>query len=159
MSRAARSALLLFSHLAVLALGFGLGVYLLPLLTAPPAPDAGVLASHAQQVRWTAQFRRDLQGSDLLHWGEGTVTVGPRSIALAGALAPGPDYKLYLSPAFVATEADFLRARPDMVRVGDVRTFRNFLVPVPESIDVARYTTVIVWCESFGQFISAARYR
>lgn len=159
MTRAARSTLLLFSHLAVLALGFGLGVYLLPLLTAPPAPDASALAAHAQQVRWTAQFRRDLRGSDLLHWGEGTVTVAPRSIALAGTLAPGPDYKLYLSPVFVETEPDFLRTRPDMVRVGDVRTFRNFLVPVPEAIDVARYTTVIVWCESFGQFISAARYR
>jgi hypothetical protein len=40
-----------------------------------------------------------------------------------------------------------------------VRTFENFVVPVPASIDVAHYDTVIVWCESFGQFITAARYR
>ena len=26
-------------------------------------------------------------------------------------------------------------------------------------IDIERYTTVIVWCESFSQFISAAKYR
>jgi len=76
-----------------------------------------------------------------------------------GTLAPGPDYKLYLSPEFVETEADFMRLKPSMARVGDVRTFENFVVPVPESIDVARYDTVVVWCESFSQFITAAKYR
>ena len=46
-----------------------------------------------------------------------------------------------------------------MVRVGDVKTFNNFLVPVPEAIDPSRYDTVVVWRESFSQFITAARYR
>ena len=46
-----------------------------------------------------------------------------------------------------------------MVRVGDVKTFKNFVVAVPESVDPARYNTVIVWCETFSQFITAARYR
>ncbi|MCD6672316.1 MAG: DM13 domain-containing protein [Burkholderiaceae bacterium] len=72
---------------------------------------------------------------------------------------PGPDYKLYLSPELVETEADFERLKPRMVPVGDVRTLENFVVPVPESIDVSAYDTVIVWCESFSQFITAARYR
>lgn len=76
-----------------------------------------------------------------------------------GKLAPGPDYKLYLSPEFVETEADFNRLKSEMVRVGDVKTFENFLVPVPESIDPAAYNTVVVWCESFGQFITAAKYQ
>ena len=154
-----RILLLTVSHLAVLVLGFALGVYALPILTAPAAPSAAEVAEQARAAVYRAEFRRDLQDSDALHWGEGQVTVGARSIALMGALAPGPDYKLYLSPTFVETEAEFLRLKPQMVRVGDVRTFKNFLVPVPETIDVARYTTVIVWCESFGQFISAAKYR
>jgi hypothetical protein len=76
-----------------------------------------------------------------------------------GKLAPGPDYKLYLSPEFVETEADFARLKPQMLRVGKVKTFDNFLVPLPPGVDVTRYTTVIVWCESFGQFITAAKYR
>jgi hypothetical protein len=46
-----------------------------------------------------------------------------------------------------------------MQRVGDVRTFQNFLVPVPDGVDPARYSAVIVWCERFGQFITAAKYR
>ncbi|MGD9833820.1 MAG: DM13 domain-containing protein, partial [Piscinibacter sp.] len=102
---------------------------------------------------------RDLEDSDALHWGEGVVSVGARSIGLVGELAPGPDYKLYLSPEFVETEAEFMRLKASMVRVGDVKTFKNFLVAVPESVDIAQYNTVIIWCEAFGQFITAAQYR
>jgi len=40
-----------------------------------------------------------------------------------------------------------------------VKTFENFIVAVPESVDPAACNTVIVWCESFGQFITAAQYR
>ncbi|HEX6361409.1 MAG TPA: DM13 domain-containing protein [Albitalea sp.] len=154
-----KALLLVASHAVVLAIGFALGIYALPLLTAPAAPTPEAVAAAAGQTPYTGQFRRELKGSDLLHWGEGTLSVGPRSIVLAGRLAPGPDYKLYLSPEFVETEADFVRLKPRMVRVGDVRTFENFIVPVPDSIDVSRYSAAIVWCESFGQFITAARYR
>jgi hypothetical protein len=159
MARGRRRLLLAATHLAVLVLGFALGVYALPILTAPAAPTADQVGSVASQATYVGNFRRDLKDSDLLHWGEGKVSVGRRSISLLGKLAPGPDYKLYLSPEFVETEADFARLKPRMARVGDVRTFDNFVVPVPESIDVSRYDTVIVWCESFGQFITAARYR
>jgi hypothetical protein len=151
--------LLVASHTVALALGFALGIYALPILTAPAAPSAAAAASAASNAAYTGQFRRDLEDSDLFHWGEGTVSVGRKNIVLVGKLAPGPDYKLYLSPKFIETEADFLRLKPSLVRVGDVRTFDNFVVPVPDSVDVSNYNTVIVWCESFGQFISAAKYR
>jgi Electron transfer DM13 len=151
--------LLAATHLIALALGFALGIYALPILIAPAAPAAAEVASAAGSASFTGQFRRDLKDSDALHWGEGTVSVGSASIALMGKLAPGPDYKLYLSPEFVETEADFARLKPAMVRVGEVKTFDNFLVTVPPGVDVARYTTVIVWCETFGQFITAAKYR
>lgn len=151
--------LLLVSHGLVFGVGFALGIYALPILIAPAAPSAQELAAATDQDAFSGEFRRDLADSDLLHWGEGTVSVGRANITLLGTLAPGPDYKLYLSPEFVETEADFLRLKPRMARVGDVRTFENFVVPVPASIDVAHYDTVIVWCESFSQFITAARYR
>lgn len=154
-----RIVVLLISHLAALVAGFGLGVYLLPIWTAPPAPTQAQVAASTGAALFQGQFRRDLKDSDALHWGEGTVTVGARSIGLVGRLAPGPDYKLYLSPEFVETEADFQLLKPRMVRVGDVRTFDNFVVAVPVSIDPANYNTVIVWCETFSQFITAARYR
>jgi hypothetical protein len=154
-----RKLVLVASHVVVAGLGFALGVYTLPILIAPPAPSGAEVAKQAASASYTGKFRRDLKDSDALHWGEGTVSIGPKSIALDGELAPGPDYKLYLSPEFVETEADFHRLKPSMVRVGDVKTFRNFVVSVPESVDPVRYNSVIVWCETFGQFITAAKYK
>jgi electron transfer DM13 len=154
-----RKLLLAGSHLLAVAIGFVLGVYMLPILLAPAAPSAADVAAHADQASFKSEFRRDLKGSDVLHWGEGVVFITPASIALAGELAPGPDYKLYLSPEFVETAADFKRLKASMVRIGDVKTFRNFVVSVPGTVDPARYNTVIVWCETFSKFITSARYR
>jgi hypothetical protein len=64
-----------------------------------------------------------------------------------------------LSPEFVETRADFLRLKSKMARVGDVKTFENFIVAVPSGIDPAKYSTVVVWCETFSMFISSASYR
>jgi hypothetical protein len=154
-----RLLVLVASHLAALGVGFAAGIYVLPILVAPPAPTAADVAASAAGAQYRGEFRRDLADSDPLHWGEGTVTVGARAVTLMGRVAPGPDYKLYLSPEFVETEADFARLKARMARVGDVRTFENFVVAVPEGIDVSQYSAVIVWCERFGQFITAARYR
>lgn len=154
-----RLLLLTVSHALVGALGFALGIYALPILIAPPGPEPADVERLVAQARFTGEFRRDLADSDALHWGEGTVSIGPDAVALRGSLAPGPDYKLYLSPEFVETEAEFLRLKPRMARVGDVKTFENFVVPVPAAIDPGDYTSVVVWCETFGQFITAAKYR
>jgi Electron transfer DM13 len=151
--------LLIVSHLAAVAIGFALGIYALPILIAPAAPTPAEVASQAASARYTGQFRRGLKDSDALHWGEGTVSLSPKAVVLEGELAPGPDYKLYLSPEFVETEADFNRLKSSMVRVGDIKTFKNFVVPVPESVDPSRYSAVIVWCETFSQFITAAKYK
>lgn len=151
--------ILLGTHLAVLGIGFALGIYALPILIAPPAPSQSEVHAKSFSARFKGQFRRDLKDSDALHWGEGSVSIGHKYIVLEGELAPGPDYKLYLSPEFVETEAEFARLKASMVRVGDVKTFRNFIVALPDGVDAANYTTVIVWCETFGQFITAAKYR
>ena len=150
---------LAITHALAVAAGFALGIYLLPILIAPPAPTAAEVKSAVPQAAYTGTFRRDLPGSDALHWGEGKVSIGPRSIAFEGRLAPGPDYKLYLSPEYVDTKEAFLRAKPRMVRVADVKTFENFVVGVPEGIDPARYQAVIIWCETFSMFITSARYQ
>lgn len=151
--------LLILSHLAAVFVGFAAGIYALPILTAPPPPSSSDVEVAAQDTLYTGRFKRDLKDSDALHWGDGEVLIGRNSIALKGEIAPGPDYKLYLSPVFIETEADFAREKPSMVLVGDVRTFENFIVPVHDSIDPGDFNTVIVWCESFGQFITAAQYR
>ena len=150
---------LIASHLLVGVLGFAAGVYFLPILTAPPAPSSAEVASAAQAAEFTAEFRKDLKGSDFLHWGEGKVAIGRTAVAFSGKLAPGPDYKLYLSPEFVDTKDDFLRLKARAVRVGDVKTFDRFVIALPDAVDVNRYNSVVVWCETFSMFITAAKYR
>lgn len=151
--------LLTGTHLFTLIAGFALGVYTLPILIAPAAPLRSEIADSAKTALYSGSFRRELKDSDALHWGEGVVSVGVSSISLLGELAPGPDYKLYLSKDFVETEADFKRLKPGMVRVADVKTFRNFVVPVSPGINVSEYTTIVIWCETFNEFITSARYR
>ena len=147
------------THLAVGVVGFVGGIYALPILIAPAAPTVTELRAAATQVQFSGRFKRELKDSDALHWGEGTVSIAPNAISLVGKLSPGPDYKLYLSPAFVETEADFKKLKSQMVRVGDIKTFDNFVVAVPTGIDPAKFSAVIVWCETFGEFITAAKYK
>ena len=147
------------THLLFAAAGFALGIYALPILMAPQAPPSAKVLELQSQSIYQGQFQRDLADSDFLHWGEGEVSVDNASVALVGSIAPGPDYRLYLSPSFVETEADFEKLKPTMVQLGPVKTFENFVVSVPEGIDVSAYNTVIIWCEAFGQFITAAQYR
>ena len=154
-----RFVFLVITHCVMLAVGFAAGIYALPILTAPPAPTVSEVQQVDQNAIFTAQFRRDLQDSDTFHWGEGQVSIGKDAISLMGELAPGPDYKLYLSPSYVETETDFLRLKSKMVQVGDVKTFENFVIAVPKSIDPTNYTSVIVWCETFEEFITSAKYQ
>ena len=111
------------------------------------------------RAKRSAEFTRDLRGSDFLHWGEGTVSVTATEIVHEGRLAPGPDYKLYLVNAFVEHEDEFLPLKDQARLIGDVKTFDGAFLAIPEGVDPADYTTVVIWCEAFSEFITAAQYR
>ena len=151
--------LLIPSHLGALGIGFVLGIYLLPILIAPPAPSDEMVENSAKQSQFQGEFQRDLKDSDVLHWGEGTVFVSQEQIALQGRISPGPNYKIFLSKQFLETEAEFIAQKSNMAVVGDVRTFNNFIVSVPPHIDTSAYNSVIIWCEAFNEFITAAKYQ
>ncbi|MEO0809175.1 MAG: DM13 domain-containing protein [Pseudomonadota bacterium] len=151
--------LLFMSHTVVLAIGFALGIYFLPILIAPEGPDKTMLAETARASLFKGELTRDLKGSDFLHWGEGTISVSKSRIAHEGRLSPGPDYKLYLTKEFVEDEEQFFKARADAVRIGDVKTFNGFILDVPGDVDVEQYTTAVIWCERFSEFITATKYR
>lgn len=150
---------LLGTHGAMLGAGFALGIYVLPILTEPKAPDNAILASMAKTALYKAEISRDLRGNDFLHWGEGTVSVSPDTVAHEGRLAPGPDYNLYLVETFVEHEEDFLPIKDKAQLIGAVKTFSGFILDVPAEVDIGAYTTVLIWCETFGEFVAAAKYR
>ena len=138
--------------LAALPVGFGLGVYYLPILVASDGASDDVLAAAKSGA---------MKGSDAYHWGEGTLHLtqeaGQYFFTLEGRVSPGPDYKLYLTPAYVEDEAEFLAIKSQSVRVADITGFDNFRVDVPMSIDPTQYPAVIIWCERFREFITAGR--
>lgn len=151
--------ILITTHVVMLFIGFTGGIYTLPILTAPQGPDTAALNDITTEALYAGRLVRGLQGSDLLHWGEGDVQVSRNRIAHIGRLSPGPDYKLYLAASFVDTEQAFRQIKDKSIRVGDVETFNGFIVEVPAGIDVRDYNTVVIWCEAFSQFISAAEYQ
>ena len=154
-----RILLLSLSYLAVFTLGFGLGVYLLPILSAPPPPTTAQVQSASQAPLFSGTFRRDLKGNDLFHWGEGQLTLTRAAAVFQGRLAPGPAYRLYLVKGFVETEQEFLRVKESALPVGEIRTFETFILPLPAQARLEDYDTAVVWCESFSRFITAAKYR
>ena len=150
---------LMATHTVTLLIGIAAGIYLLPLLTAGDGPDKNVLDQVMENRHYSGTFSRDREDSDLLHWGEGELSIGPSRIAFSGRLAPGPDYRLYLSPVFIETERAFIEQKQSMKEVGAINTFDGFLIDIPTRVDAATYTTAIVWCETFDQFITSAVYK
>jgi len=153
-------ALLIFIiALAIFSAGFMAGIYSLPILTEQPAPEIKTLEQHQTRALFSAEFKPDLKGSDRLHYGDGMVYLTNDAISMQGTLSPGPDYQLYLSRNFIDNETDFLAQKGTMQRVAGVRSFNGFKLVVPQGIDVSDYNTVIIWCESFEEFITAAQYQ
>ena len=147
------------THGIALALGFALGIYLLPILIAPEGPSEAEVAANVNQAMFEAEFSRELAGSDFLHWGEGQVSISARRVSFSGALAPGPDYRLYLAPEFVVDEAGFNAIKHQSAEIGPIKSFDRFILELPAGIDPGSYRAVVVWCETFGEFITAAAYR
>ncbi|MDG1065845.1 MAG: DM13 domain-containing protein [Luminiphilus sp.] len=152
--------LLLFtSHSGTALLGFALGIYLLPILVQPTAPDIAAVESTLATVLFTTAFERQRKDSDALHWGEGELRLYADTIIFEGKLAPGPDYRLYLTPEFVETEAAFLAIKQESVEIGAIKNFDRFVLNNASAVNDAQYTTAVVWCETFGQFITSGQYR
>ena len=97
--------------------------------------------------------------SDPIHYGKGRVTVYEGLLYLEPdfEVGPGPKYHVYLVP-----EAEVLPstnvAKTMFVDLGRLRAFKgsqNYEVPV--GVDVAKYASVVIWCEQFGVLISPAK--
>ncbi|MFQ3171370.1 MAG: hypothetical protein ACJAW8_002441 [Oleispira sp.] len=154
-----RITLLATSHIAVAGLAFSLGIYTLPIIMAPADPSSSTLALTIKSTRYVATIADNLTDSDWLHWGKGTFSIGDDYIIFQGKLAPGPAYRLYLSPTFIETEKDFIQMKSTMVEVGEIKSFANHILPLSNDIALEEYNSVVVWCEAFNQFITAAQFK
>ena len=150
---------LIFSHGAVLGIGFALGVYFLPILTAPKSANLSQIEQVVANPVYKAEFKKGQRGNDFFHWGEGQLVITNNEIALKGKVAPGPDYKIYLTKKFVEHEDEFLPIKQNALYVADLKVFENFIVPLDKKINFEDYNTILIWCEAFKEFITSAKYK
>lgn len=148
------------THLGAALAGFAAGIYLLPILIAPEAPDITAIESaQTGGPRFEVRFDRDREDSDLFHWGEGVIKIFDDVIVFEGEMAPGPDYRLYLTPEYVETEDAFWQIKDQSTQVGLINTFDGFVLENLSTLDNAEFSSVVVWCERFSQFITSAKFR
>ena len=146
----ARDHIILFGSakfIAGLVIGFGLGVYFLPILTAEKGLSETELAeltssAQAQTQLRTGEFVRDLEGSDAFHWGEGTIYVRDDRIWLDGSIAPGPDYHLCLNSL---VRRGFQGQRDGPIRALLRRARRLPACPVRRKQDASRLPVPAYW--------------
>ena len=106
--------------------GFLLGVYTLPILV-EWRHDVQERAEPPEVAERDprGEFDRNSPGSDAAHWGEGEVRVSQGQLVFEEnvRLAPGPDYRVYLSKTFVQTREEFLEIKPESVEIAALELF------------------------------------
>ncbi|HEU4379974.1 MAG TPA: DM13 domain-containing protein [Hyphomicrobiaceae bacterium] len=145
---------------AVLGTGFGvaLGFFLFPFVF-PPAPAAEQLstADRAHAVLANGTFIH-ANPSDPIHWGKGSASVREDSVFLGEdfEVGPGPKFHVYLvAKAQIRASGDLQGQK--FVDLGRLRSFKGSQrYAIPAGTDLAKYQSVIIWCEQFSVLISPA---
>lgn len=141
------------------AAGFALGIFAYPYLFLADIVAADqVQDASSRKVLARGSFIH-ANASDPIHYGKGRVTVYEGLLHLEPdfEVGPGPKFHVYLVPennVVPATEV----AKTMFVDLGRLKAFRgsqNYAVPA--GVDIARYGSVVIWCEQFGVLISPAR--
>ena len=151
---------LLGSVLGLVA-GFALGVYTLPIIVEwlGSKQDTSTVQVFAETDP-TGQFDRNSPGSDPLHWGEGRLRISSGNLVFEEdvKLAPGPDYRIYMTKRFVDNRDDFKRIKSGAVEIAKLKTFSGPLsFELPPDLNTDEYDNVVVWCEAFSMYIASAR--
>lgn len=110
-------------------------------------------------ARYNGVFDKNQKGSNAVHWAEGKLYVNDKEIAFEGSVAPGPDYKIYLTKTQANDRESFMKIKEDSLYIGDLKNFGNFKKSLPNGVNIDEYTTVQIWCEKFEQFISSASFK
>jgi Electron transfer DM13 len=142
-----------------IAAGFALGIFAYPYLFLADIVAADqVQDAPSRKVLARGSFVH-ANASDPIHYGKGRVTVYEGLLHLEPdfEVGPGPKFHVYLVPENNVVPATDV-AKTMFVDLGRLKAFRgsqNYAVPA--GVDIARYGSVVIWCEQFGVLISPAR--
>jgi hypothetical protein len=139
------------------AFGVALGIFFFPYLF-PPPPAAEQLAEADRSPLVATGTFIHANPSDPVHYGKGKVSVYERTVFLEPdfEVGPGPKFHVYLVPnASIRNEAAVKDAM--FVDLGRLRSFKGSQrYSIPAGIDLAKYPSVVIWCEAFSVLISPA---
>jgi len=139
----------------ILGVGGGVGIGIV--IFTPPAANAALNADELTAIVARGRFIRT-NTMDPVRYGSGGVTVLQRTVFLESdfKVGPGPKFRVYLVP-----KASIRRSRDvsgtDFVDLGPLRAFKGSQkYTVPATVNLADYSSVVIWSTAFGVLISPA---
>jgi len=140
------------------AAGFALGIFIYPyIFLADIVATEKVDDKLARKIVATAMFIH-ANPNDPIHYGRGKATVYQGLVHLESdfEVGPGPKFHVYLVPENNVIPSTNV-AKTMYVDLGRLRAFKGSQnYPVPAGVDLAKYGSVVIWCEQFGVLISPA---
>lgn len=145
---------------AVLGTAFGVAVgffafpYVFP---PPPAAEQLTDVDRSDAVLAEGTFIH-ASPSDPIHYGTGSATVRSRTVFLGEnfEVGPGPKYHVYLVPKATIRASSDLKGEM-FVDLGRLRSFKGSQrYAIPAGVDLAKYKSLVIWCEQFSVLISPA---
>ena len=140
------------------AAGFALGIFVYPYIFLADIVAADRVENKgSRKVLAEGAFVHANPG-DPIHYGKGKVTAYPDLVHLEGdfEVGPGPKFHVYLVPEKNVIPSTNV-ARTMFVDLGRLKAFKGSQnYPVPAGVDLAKFGSVVIWCEQFGVLISPA---
>jgi hypothetical protein len=144
--------------------GLALGIFVYPyifladIVATEKPPEKPAAAAEARKVLARGKFVH-ANPSDPIHYGKGGVTVyeGVLHLEADFEVGPGPKFHVYLVPEKEVVPSTNVE-KTMFVDLGRLKAFKgsqNF--DIPAGVDIAKYGSVVIWCEQFGVLISPAR--
>ena len=138
--------------------GFALGIFVYPyIFLADIVAAERVDDKSARKIVATGMFIH-ANPRDPIHYGKGKLSVYQDLVHLEGdfEVGPGPKFHVYLVPEKNVIPSTNV-ARTMYVDLGRLKAFKGSQnYPVPAGVDLAKYGSVVIWCEQFGVLISPA---
>jgi hypothetical protein len=137
--------------------GIALGFFFFPYVFPPPPATETLTEADRSRLVATGSFIH-ANPSDPVHYGSGKVSVYERTVFLEPdfEVGPGPAFHIYLVPkASIRSSSDMKDVM--FVDLGRLRSFKGSQrYAIPDGVDLAKYPSVIIWCERFSVLISPA---
>ena len=159
----------LFSYIGAFFIGglAGAGIMLIvfPFIFPPPMVNESVADMYEFQPELVTvtEFRQNVDGHDLAHWGRGEVSIYQKSgdtyiieFHSNFEVGPGPNFWIYLNSVSDIDNEDQFLADTNRTRITKIKSFQGSQVYEVKTRDLINAQAITIWCESFNQYIASA---